>query len=98
MVGPTHEGSEVGARARPVFNEVYRADVAGYISVYFTGGRTDTVRLLVGADDPPTECVCVAEARLNTYAGAVVRPGEYWQVQSKVGGKSGFACTFTPLA
>lgn len=87
----------MGARAGPAFNEVYRTDVAGYISAYFTGGRTDTVRLLVGAENPPAECVYIAESRLNTYAGAVVRPGEYWQVRSNVGQQSGFTCTFTPF-
>ncbi|HUF83962.1 MAG TPA: hypothetical protein VMQ81_05145 [Acidimicrobiia bacterium] len=88
-----------GPRSRPAFNEVQRADVAGYVSLYFKGGYTDDIQLLVGVGDPPSEVVCEANTRndMNSYAGAIVRPGEYWMARSKSGANSGFECVFTPL-
>jgi hypothetical protein len=86
-------------RSRPAMGVVHRAEVTGYVSLYFTGGRTTSVRLLAGWDDPPTECICEANNRndLNSYAGGIVRKGEYWTVDSKLDGRSGFKCVFTPL-
>jgi hypothetical protein len=92
----THAGL---ARSRPAIGVVHRAEVTGYVSLFFTGGRTSVVRLLVGWADPPTECVCEANTRndLNSYAGGIVRKGEYWLLDSKHGDRSGFECVFTPL-
>ena len=86
-------------RLHPAFGVVHRAEVTGYVSVYFTGGRTDVIELLVGSDDPPTDCICTANTTndVNAYAGGIVRQGEYWSVVSKRGGRSGFSCVFTPL-
>jgi hypothetical protein len=88
-------------RVRPALDVVHRAEVTGYVSVFFTGGRTDTLRLLVGWSDPPTECVCEANAfsDLNSYAGGIVRKGEYWTLAGTHTGKksSGYECVFTPL-
>jgi hypothetical protein len=69
------------------------------VSIYLTGGRTDKIKLLVGSDDPPTDCICEANTvnDLNAYAGGIVRQGEYWTVVSKHGDRSGFSCVFTPL-
>lgn len=86
-------------RTRPALGVVHQAEVTGYVSIYFTGGRTDKIQLLAGWDDPPTECICEANNYndLNSYAGGVVRQGEYWMVVSKKLEKSGFECVFTPL-
>ena len=86
-------------RARLPLNAVHRADVLGYVSLYYNAGFTDDIQLLVGDEDPPTEIACEANTRndINSYAGAIVRPGEYWMVQSKKGDQSGFVCVFTPL-
>ena len=88
-------------RFRPAFGVVHRAEVTGYVSVFFTGGRTDTFRLLVGWNDPPTECVSEANTfnQLNSYAGGIVRKGEYWTLTGTHTSKKsyGFECVFTPL-
>lgn len=88
-------------RTRPAPGVVHRAEVTGYVSVFFTGGRTDTLRLLVGWDDPPTECISEANMfnQLNSYAGGIVRKGEYWTLAGTHTGKKsfGFECVFTPL-
>lgn len=88
-------------RVRPAIGVVHRAEVTGYVSVFFTGGRTDTLRLLAGWDDPPTECVCEANTfnDLNSYAGGIVRMGEYWTLAGTHTGKKsfGYECVFTPL-
>jgi hypothetical protein len=92
--------------AQPRFNinlnEIYQARTTGYLSIYFTGGRTDQVEILVGDSQPPTASVAESNTRndLNSYAGTVVRAGEYWLVTAKhaIGGRStGYRCTFTPL-
>ncbi len=44
-------------------NTTYDAAVTGYLSVSSTDGRTARVELLVGYEDPPTECVGVADSR-----------------------------------
>jgi hypothetical protein len=86
-------------RTRPAFGAVHRAEVTGYVSLYFTAGRTDKIKLLAGWNDPPTDCICEANTfnDLNSYAGGIVRQDEYWTVVSKHGGNSGFNCVFTPL-
>ncbi|MGH3245357.1 MAG: hypothetical protein ACRDOI_03975 [Trebonia sp.] len=86
-------------RLRPALGAVHRAEATGYVSIFFTGGRTDTLKLLVGWDDPPTECICEANTRndLNAYAGGIVRKGEYWTVVGRSPERSGFECVFTPL-
>lgn len=83
----------------PAIGVVHRAEATGYVSLYFVGGRTATVRLLVGWGDPQTECICEANTRndLNSYAGGIVRKDEYWTLESKLGDRSGFECVFTPL-
>jgi hypothetical protein len=88
------------ARFQAQLDKVHRAAAHGYVAVYYTGGWTDKVRLLVGPDTPPTDCVCTANStnEINSYAGCVVRAGEYWMVTSDRGAaKSGFVCMFTPL-
>jgi hypothetical protein len=88
-------------RVRPAFGVVHRAEVTGYVSVFFTGGRTDTLKLLVGWTDPPTECISEANTfnQLNSYAGGIVRAGEYWTLTGTHTSKKGFGyeCVFTPL-
>ena len=88
-------------RTRPAFGVVHRAEVTGYVSVFFTGGRTDTLRLLVGWGDPPTERISEANTfnQLNYYAGGIVRKGEYWTLAGTHTGKKslGYECVFTPL-
>ncbi|GGQ67971.1 hypothetical protein [Couchioplanes azureus] len=80
-------------------NRVYRAESLGYVAVFFRGGRTDDVRLLVGRDKPPQECIGEANTRneLNSYVGGVIRAGEYWTVEAKFATTSSYGCVFTPL-
>jgi hypothetical protein len=88
------------ARRKVPLDSVQLAKTTGYVSIYFDGGRTDVVRLLVGSTEPPDDCVCEANSTndINSYAGGIVRAGEYWRAQSKVGAsRSGFICWFTPL-
>jgi hypothetical protein len=94
--------SEMGVhepRRRVPLGAVQRAKVTGYVALYFNGGWNDEVKLLVGTEGP-TECVAQANSinDINSYAGGIVRAGEFWKVETKVGGgKSGFECVFTPL-
>lgn len=91
-----------GERAAPwpvTLNHVYQADVPGYVSVWFDSGRTDKIDILVGDEDPPTLCVGNLNTTndINSYVGTIVRPGEYWLLQSKQGERSGVLSMFTPL-
>lgn len=79
---------------------IYRAKTFGYVAVYFVGGRTARMRLLVGPQSPPTTSVGAANAgaEINSYMGGIVRPGEYWMAAThRPGMKAGFECIFTPL-
>jgi hypothetical protein len=98
------QGAAIAAGVhRPRFkaerNKVYQAEATGYVSLYFQGGFTDRIEILVGPEDPPQECVCMVNTRneINSYAGAIVRVGEYWVARSERSGRSGFVCVFTPL-
>lgn len=86
-------------RTRARLNEVYHAPHTGYVALYFFGGRTDAVRLLMGPTDPPEICVSELDcaAGTNSYAGGVVRKGEYWLASSALGEGSGVRCCFTPI-
>jgi hypothetical protein len=89
-----------GPRFEAALDTVYHAKTYGYIACYFVGGRTARMRLLVGPQDPPTTSVGYANAgaEINSYMGAVVRPGESWLAAThKPGLKAGFECVFTPL-
>jgi hypothetical protein len=93
-----------GGVARPRFDvelgRVYQAEVTGYIAAYAGGGYTDVVEILVGPTSPPGQRVGRANTMndINSYAGAVVRAGEYWVVSTERGAdKSSFTCVFTPL-
>lgn len=89
-----------GPRTNPKLDTLYRADVLGYVSVYFVTGYTATVRLTVGPENPPTHVVGIAHGGgdSNSYAGAIVRPGEYW-IAATDGARTdyGFELHFTPL-
>lgn len=80
-------------------SQVYRAEWTGYVSLYFAGGFTDSVSLLVGPEDPPTLEICKlnTSSDINSYAGGVVRRGEYWVAASRKPGRSGVKCVFTPF-
>ena len=86
-------------RLRLRLNVVYQAETAGYVSLSFSGGYTDQLRILVGLEKPRAECVGEANSAndINSYAGAIIRPGEYWMDESKRGGRSGVKRIFTPL-
>jgi len=86
-------------RKEPELGRLHRAEVSGYLAIYFAGGRTNTIKILVGPEDPPTTCVGELNVTndLNAYAGAVVREGEYWTTESRHDNMSGFRCVFTPL-
>lgn len=90
-----HHAPRVAAR----LNVVHQADAHGYVSLFFDGGYTDKVDLLAGTTDPPTELVCNLNTTndINSYAGCVVRPGEYWLARSKRGDRSGVKCVYTPF-
>ncbi|MFJ6672240.1 hypothetical protein ACIQMJ_14115 [Actinosynnema sp. NPDC091369] len=89
-----------GTRTRPKLDTLYRADVLGYVSVYFVTGHITTVKLTVGTENPPTTVVGIAAGAgdSNSYAGAIVRPGEYWIAATR-GDRTdyGFELHFTPL-
>ncbi|PSL53756.1 hypothetical protein B0I31_108203 [Saccharothrix carnea] len=87
-------------RFQATLDTIYRARTFGYVAVYFVGGRTARVRLLVGPESPPTVSVGCADSSsdLNSYIGGVVRPGEFWTASTpRPGQKTGFECVFTPL-
>lgn len=88
------------ARFEAALDTVYRATSHGYVAVYFVGGRTARMRLLVGPQSPPTTSVGYANSGsdINSYMGTVVRPGEYWMAAThNPGMKAGFECVFTPM-
>ncbi|MFE2753262.1 hypothetical protein ACFXGA_14825 [Actinosynnema sp. NPDC059335] len=99
------EGRAAGAgvgepRFQAALDTVYRARTFGYVAVFFVGGRTARMRLLVGPQSPPTTSIGQADssADLNSYMGGVVRPGEFWMAAThRPGIKAGFECVFTPL-
>jgi hypothetical protein len=79
---------------------LYRAEVTGFVAVYFVTGRTAKVRLLVGPANPPTRVVGLVDSRGShqSYAGGIVRAGEYWTAAS-ASERPGlnFRVHFTPL-
>lgn len=88
------------ARFEADLDTVYRAKTHGYVAVYFVGGRTARMRLLVGQQSPPTTSVGYANSsgEINSYMGGIVRPGEYWMAATHSPGmKAGFECIVTPL-
>jgi len=91
-------GARVGQQRFMVeLNTVYHATSFGHVAVYFVGGRTARVRLLVGQSNPPATSVGHADA--SSSIGGIVRPGEYWMVATRRPGvKAGFEGVFTPLA
>ncbi|CCH34474.1 ABC transporter C-terminal domain-containing protein [Actinosynnema sp. NPDC047251] len=81
-------------------NTVYRADVLGFVAVYVDAGLTANVQLLVGRENPPTECVGVLDTggERNCYAATIVRPGEHWLAKStRKEPDPAFKVHFTPL-
>jgi hypothetical protein len=86
-------------RLRASLDKIYRAERTGYVSLYFDGGYTDRVKLLVGPEDPPDSVICELNTSnsINSYAGGVVRRGEYWMARSEKPTKSGVKCVFTPF-
>jgi hypothetical protein len=87
----------VKPRFTPRFNEVYRSEGFGYVCVYFAGGRTGTVRILVGIEDPPTELAVEVAFESPNYGAAVIRPGEFWTLSCRRADGGGFKAQFTPL-
>lgn len=87
-------------RFEAALDTVYHAKTYGYVSLYFVGGRTANMHLLVGPQSPPTTSVGSASpgSDINSYVGGIVRPGEYWMAATpRPGMKAGFECIFTPL-
>lgn len=81
-------------RFQAALDTVYQAKTSGYVAVYFVGGRTARMRLLVGPQNPPTTSV----GHTDSYVSGVVRPGEFWMAATpRPGMKAGFKCVFTPL-
>ena len=78
-------------------NTVYLAEYTGYVSIFFTGGWMSRVELVAGPENPPTEVISALEGELNSYAGGVIRRGEYWMARAKRD-KAGVQCVFTPFA
>ena len=80
-------------------NQVYHAPQTGYVALFFVGGRTDSIELLMGPTNPPEICVSQLDcgAGINSYAGGVVRKGEYWLAESARGEGSGVRCCYTPI-
>ncbi|CCH29305.1 hypothetical protein ABZ816_35635 [Actinosynnema sp. NPDC047251] len=79
---------------------LYRAEVTGFVAVYFVTGRTAKVQLLIGTTNPPTRVVGVVDSRGShqSYAGGIVRAGEYWAAASASRRPNlDFRVHFTPL-
>jgi hypothetical protein len=57
------------------------------------------VELCVGPTSPPDAVVCSLNVRndINSYAGCVVRRGEFWLARSQTGSDSGVRCMYTPF-
>ena len=92
-------GARPGERSKIPLGEVQCAESTGYVSLWYNGGFTDKVKLLVGWSDPPDELVCSLNSQneINSYAGTIVRPGEFWVAKSKRPNASGVKCVFTPF-
>jgi hypothetical protein len=89
-----------GERFEAALDTVYHATTPGYVAVYFVGGRTARVHLLVGRQSPPATSVGYANsgAEINSYIGGLIRRGEYWMAAThNPGMKAGYECIFTPL-
>lgn len=86
-------------RTRPALGEVHRAPTIGFLSIYFVGGRTGTVELLVGDTPQPRTRIGYLNsgADIGSYIGAVIRAGEYWIAATKRPDKIAVECVFTPL-
>ena len=97
------EALEQGLKQQPPqrmqLGEVHQAPATGYVALWFDGGVGDEVQLLVGAEPPPYACVSALNCRsdINSYAGGVVRKGEYWLATSQHPDQSGVRCTYTPF-
>lgn len=90
-------GSGLKPRLAARFNEVYRADGFGHLSVWFAGGRTGRVVILVGADNPPTDVAGEVTADMPSSGTAMIRPGEYWMLNCDRKNGGGFKAVFTPM-
>jgi hypothetical protein len=80
------------------FNEVYHAEGFGHLSVWFSGGRTGRVIILVRGDNPPTEIVGEVDADVAGSGAAIIRPGEYWMLDCNRRNGGGFKAVFTPMS
>jgi hypothetical protein len=79
---------------------LYRAEVTGFVAVYFVTGRTAKVQLKVGPSNPPTRVVGVVDSRgtHHSYASGIVRAGDYWAaVTTSRNPNLNFRVHFTPL-
>jgi hypothetical protein len=75
-------------------NMIYQAKTTGYVWLFFVGGVTEPAEILVGTTRPPTQSV--AKALSGTYAGTIVRAGEYWTARTN-NKNAGYRCIFSPL-
>jgi hypothetical protein len=83
-------------RFEPIFNKVYQARGYTFVAAWFVGGRTGTVELLVGEEEPPS--VSLGELRSESgNATGVVRPGEYWTLRCSRPDGGGFRAMATPM-
>jgi hypothetical protein len=83
-------------RFQPQFNKVYRATGYTFVTAWFGSGRTGTVELLVGDEDPPR--FSLGELRSETgNASGLVRPGEYWTLSCTRPDGGGFRAMVTPM-
>ena len=80
-------------RLKAALNTIHRSPWIGYVFMYFDGGFTPSGELLVGNSSPPQECVGEI-SNINTYAGCVVRPGEFWIAKSS---SDSVKCFYTPF-
>jgi hypothetical protein len=83
-------------RFEPLFNQVYQAIGYTFVMVWFEGGHTTPVELLVGDEYPPTQSLGVLRAESGNASG-VVRPGEYWALRCKRDSGGGFRAMATPM-
>ena len=83
-------------RFEPLFNQVYQAIGCTFVTVWFEGGRTNPVELLVGDENPPTLSLGLLRADHGN-ASWVVQPGEYWALSCKRDDGGGFRAIVTPM-
>ena len=85
-------------REELALDEAHTAETLGHVSVWFDGGRTDVVELVVGTMDGDMVVGRVNTRNdINSSMSTIIRPGETWMARTQKGHTGGFRCVFTPF-